>query len=193
MNKPLYLFVGKSASGKTTIATLLETVHGHKQVQSYTTRRPRYYNETGHIFVKEDEFDKLSDLAAFTVYNSKKYGVTYEQLEQCDIYVIDIPGVETLLKNLHGARPIRIIYFDAAVSTRIDRFIDRHTSDMEIVSRLRHDDTTMDWYHELDKLVWHYKNNEQQNIELYKIDANKSINDVLKQVLYYMNENKEME
>ena len=188
----LTLLVGKSASGKTSIANLLEKLYGHKQVWSYATRKPRYYDEPGHIFVTEDEFDKLGELAAFTVYNGKKYGVTYEQLKQCSVYVIDIPGVKTLLENLNGARPICIIYLDAAVSTRIDRFVDRHSSDMEIISRLRHDDTTMDWYHELDKLVWHYKNIEQQDIELHKVDANESIENVLKQVLYYINEN-EME
>ena len=192
MNKPLYLFVGKSASGKTTIASFLEYEHGHKQVESYTTRMPRYYGEIGHMFVSDKEFDMLGELAAFTKYNGHRYGVTYEQLEQCSIYVIDIPGVETLLKNLNGKRPICIIYFDAAVSTRIDRMVDRHASDMEIVSRLHHDDTAMDWYRELDKLVWHYKNIELQDIELHKVDANENIENVLKQVLYYMNEN-EME
>ena len=191
MNK-LTLLVGKSASCKTTIANFLEKLYGHKQVESYTTRRPRYYNEPGHIFVSEDEFDNLGALAAFTVYNGKKYGVTYEQLAQCSVYVIDIPGVKTLLENLNGSRPIRIIYLDAAVSTRIDRFVDRHSSDMEIVSRLRHDDTMEDWYRELDKLVWHYKNIEQHDVELHKINANENIENVLKQVLYYMNEN-EME
>ena len=32
MNNPLYLFVGESASGKTTIADILEQKYGHKQV-----------------------------------------------------------------------------------------------------------------------------------------------------------------
>lgn len=192
MSKPLYLFIGKSASGKTTIATFLENMYGHKQVSSYTTRHPRHSNEQGHVFINDIEFDQLGPLAAFTTYNGHRYGVTYEQLNQCSIYVIDIPGARTLLENLRGARPICIIYFYAAVSTRIDRMIDRNASDMEIVSRLRHDDTTEDWYHELYKLVWHYKNIEQQDIELHKIDANENIENVLKQVLYYMNEN-EME
>lgn len=192
MDKPLYLFVGKSASGKSTIATFLEKMYGHKQVESYTTRKPRCHDESGHIFVTEDEFDKLGELAAFTRYNDKRYGVTYEQLDKCSLYVIDVSGVETLLKNLNGTRPICIIYFDAAVSTRIDRMVDRGASDMEIVSRLRYDDSTNDWYHELNKLVWPYKYIKQHDVELYKIDANENIENVLKQILYYMNNN-EME
>ena len=56
MRKPLFLFVGRSSSGKTTIANILEERYGYKQVQSYTTRPPRYEGEVGHIFVNENEF-----------------------------------------------------------------------------------------------------------------------------------------
>ena len=188
MDKPLSLFVGKSASGKTTIATMLESKYGHKQVQSYTTRKPRYDGEYGHIFVSDEEFHNLGDFAAYTFYNGFHYGTTFEQLSQCSIYVIDIPGVKDLLNKLKAQeRPIRVFYFDAAVSTRIDRMIDRDASDMEIVSRLHHDDTTYDWYRDLDKLVWDYKNNKHKDIELYKIDANENIEGVLQQVLSYIN------
>ena len=34
-NMPLYLFVAKSASGKTTIANILEEKHGYKDEQTY--------------------------------------------------------------------------------------------------------------------------------------------------------------
>lgn len=193
MNNKLFLLVGKSASGKSTIATLLEKVHGYKQVESYTTRKPRYFSESGHVFVSEEDFLNLGELAAYTFYNGNKYGVTYEQLEHCTTYVIDIPGVESLLKNLNGSRPLCIIYFDAAVSTRIMRMIERGAGDHEIISRLLTDDTTNDWFRELDKLVWHYKNIEHQDVELYKIDANENIENVLKQVLYYIGKNEETE
>ena len=193
MNDKLYLFCGKSASGKTSIATLLESV-GHKQVESYTTRLPRYVGERGHIFVSEKEFYELGELAAYTYYNGNHYGTTFKQLNECSIYVVDIAGIETLLQKLPSDYlPICIIYFDTAVSVRIDRMIDRGASDMEIVSRLYHDDTTKDWYRELDKLVWHYKNIENKDVELHKVDANENIENVLKQVLYYMNKNDERE
>ena len=74
MNKPLFLFVGKSASGKTTIANLLEEKYLFNQVQSYTTRKPRYEGETGHIFVTEDEFNALEDIVSYTFYNGNQYG-----------------------------------------------------------------------------------------------------------------------
>lgn len=185
----LFLFVGKSASGKTTIANLLEEKHGYKQVESYTTRRPRYDGERGHTFVSEEEFKNLSKLAAYTFYNGCHYGTTFKQLNECSIYVIDPPGVKYLLEKFDSARDIAIIYFDASVSTRIDRMVDRGASDMEIIKRLHHDDTEEDWYRELDRLVWHYKNLESKQVELNKINANENIENVLKQVLYYMNKN----
>lgn len=194
MCNPLYLFVGKSASGKTTIANLLEERYGLKQVSSYTTRSPRYDGEIGHVFISDKEFDELSRLAAYTEYNGYRYGTTFEVLNECSIYVIDPPGAEDLLNNMgEYDRPIYMIYFDAAVSTRIDRMIDRGASDMEIVSRLHHDDTTEDWYRVLNKLEWHYKNIERKEIQLQRINANEDIENVLSQVLYYINENNEVE
>lgn len=157
MNNVLYLLIGKSASGKSTIANILEEKYGLNQVRSYTTRKPRYDGEDGHIFVDTDAFEKLGKLAAYTFYNNNHYGVTYEQLEQCSVYVIDPAGTEALLKNLNGSRPIRIIYFEAAVSVRINRMVERGAGDHEIISRLLNDDTTDDWLRMLDKIVWHYK------------------------------------
>ena len=194
MSDILYLFVGKSASGKTTIANLLEERYGLRQVASYTTRPQRYEGEIGHVFISNEEFDQLGKLAAYTEYNGFRYGTTFEVLDKCSIYVIDPPGVETLLKNMDEyERSICMIYFDAAVSTRIERMVDRGASDMEIVSRLHHDDTTDDWYRKLDKLEWHYKNIEHKEIQLHRINANEDIENVLSQVLYCINENNEVE
>lgn len=185
MNKPLFLFVGKSASGKSTIANLLEQKYGYKQVQSYTTRPPRYDGEPGHIFVTKEEFSNLGELAAYTLYNGNEYGTTFKQLEECDIYVIDVPGVETLLQKNKIKRPICIIYFDTTVRTRINRMVERGASDMEIVSRLYHDEE-YDWEKKLDSLIWHYTKIDNRDVELNLVNANDNKEAVLELVLYYM-------
>ena len=46
-NNCLFLIVGASGSGKTTIANTLEERYGYKQIQSYTTRPKRYETECG--------------------------------------------------------------------------------------------------------------------------------------------------
>ena len=187
-NKPLYLFVGKSSSGKTTIARLLEDQYGHKQVQSYTTRPPRYKGEYGHVFVSDEEFQNLGELAAYTFYNGYHYGTTFQQLDECSIYVIDPPGVEYLLRNISCDKTVKIIYFDAAVSTRIDRMVDRGASDMEIIKRLRHDDTIEDWYDGLRSIVWDHNHLRYPDVDvgLHVVNANENIENVLEQVLLYM-------
>ena len=185
MNNPLFLFVGKSASGKTTIANRLEEKYNHIQVQSYTTRPPRYEGEVGHIFVTDDGFDNLGELVAYTEYNGYRYGTTAKQLNECSIYVIDVPGVETLLERYKANRKIVIIYFDATVHTRIHRMLDRGDSDMMIISRLLQDEE-YDWFKRLDRLVWHYDNILGKNVDMYSVNTNGNVVDVLDMVRFYM-------
>ena len=190
MNNPLFLFVGRSASGKTTMADILEKRYGHKQVYSYVTRLPRYDGEIGHIFVNDEEFDNLGELVAYTEYDGHRYGTTATQLDECSIYVVDIPGVETLLQRYKTDRPITIIYFDSTVFTRINRMLDRGDSDMSIISRLLQDEQ-YDWYNRLDSIVWRYSHLLGKNVELHTINANGNETVILEMVLYYMNRNKE--
>ena len=178
---PLYLFVGKSASGKTTIADLLESKYGLKQVRSYTTRKPRYENEPGHIFVSEQDFESLGDLAAYTFYNGNHYGTTFDQLNECSIYVIDPSGVETLLSKYIG-RPIVILYFNASVYTRINRMLDRGDSDTQIVGRLLQDEKD-DWETWLLNSMLYLDN---EDVTLHSINADAHLDNVVEQVLKYI-------
>ena len=185
MNKPLLLFVGPSGSGKTTIANLLEEKYDYKQVQSYTTRKPRYEGEVGHIFITEEEFDNLGELAAYTLYNGNRYGTTINQVDNSDIYVIDVPGVKTLLDNYKTDRMIYIIYFNTTVHTRINRMLERGDCDNKIVCRLLEDEK-YDWYKEIQEVVLNSDYNIYRYVRIYKVDADESQSDVVNQVLWYL-------
>lgn len=170
MNKPLFLFVGKSASGKTTIANMLEA-DGYTQVSSYTTRAPRYEGEIGHTFISEEEYDKLENIIASTLYNGYRYCTTLEQLQKVDLYVVDIEGVRTLMANYDLLnRPIYIILFEAGVYSRIYRMIDRGDSDMQIVGRLLVDEE-YNWFERLKEVV-------DNKIRIHSVNADMDLNDV---------------
>lgn len=182
MTKPLYLFIGRSASGKTTIANILEEKYGYKSVWSYTTRPQRHDEEVGHIFVDDATFDQLGELAGFVEYNGFRYGTTMQQVDDADTYTIDPIGAEYLL-NKYTDRPICIIYFDASIPTRIYRMVDRGDSDHAIIKRLLQDEA-YDWQNKLESTVWKQVHLENKHIEMFRVDANKRQSDVLAQVLY---------
>lgn len=181
MNDTLYLITGQSGSGKSTIANQLELTYGCKSVQSYTTRPKRYEGEKGHTFITDKELDKLTDIVAYTNYNGFRYCATAQQLDESNLYVIDIPGVEYLLEKYNNKeRPITILYFDTNTKTRVLRMIDRGDSDAKIVSRLLEDGSD-DWYEQLKKIYTKY-NKIYNNLNIYEINANKNTQLVLEQV-----------
>lgn len=190
MNKPLLLFVGPSGCGKTTVAQELESKNDFKTIQSYTTRHPRYDGETGHVFISEEEFDSLENIVAYTYYSGNKYCTTKEQLDEAMTYVVDIPGVETLLKNYNAERPIFVFYFDTTVTTRIDRMLDRGDSDTAIIGRLRNDEE-YNWFDRLDSIIWSHNYKYHAEVVLRKINANKTMNEVIAQILYYAERHEE--
>ena len=185
MNNTLYLFVGKSASGKTSVANFLEQKHGLKQIQSYTTRPPRYEGEVGHIFLNDEQFDNLGELVAYTEYNGFRYGTTAEQLDQCQIYVVDVPGVKTLLERYNTNRKIVILYFSTNVCTRINRMKNRGDNDTAIIERLLQDEKD-DWRDQLNDLEWMYRTDYNRFVCMHDMYADDNLTSVVTRAERYM-------
>lgn len=135
----IVLLAGPSGSGKSTVAKEMEKKYGMKQVDSYTTRPPRYEGETGHIFVSEEEFDSLKDLCAFTVFNGYRYGVTSDVVDACDIYVIDTYGIEYLKKHYKGNTKIISVALNCSPETAGTRMRTRGDGEDAVNSRLEND------------------------------------------------------
>ena len=125
MGNCIFLIVGCSGSGKTTITEQLEQKYGLKSIQSYTTRKPRYEGETGHIFISDEEFDKLTDMVAYTEFAGNRYCATAEQVEDNDLYIIDPKGVDFFMKAYKGSKTPKIIFISSNLTTRYERMVGR--------------------------------------------------------------------
>jgi guanylate kinase len=108
----LLCLIGRSASGKDTLANKLCERTGLKQIISYTTRGRRENEGDTHIFITNDEYDALEQsgqIAAFTQIGQYKYCCTVDQLYENDIYVIDYDGINHLRElNLPNIRLVTV-------------------------------------------------------------------------------------
>ncbi len=133
---PLLLLVGPLGSGKSTIAHLLEQRNGWKELDSYTTRPKRTPDETGHTFINEEDFCILKDLVAYTEINGFRYGATKRQVEDADMYIIDVLGAEILMRNYHGDRKLVAVSILCDPETMRTRMAQRGDSPEEIKGRV---------------------------------------------------------
>ena len=140
MNNFIVTLIGKSGSGKTTIANKLNKEYDCKVLASYTTRPPRNPDDTDHVYISEEEFDKLTDIVAFTNFNGYRYCATKDQVDNADIYVIDPYGLEQLKENYSGKKRIVSIYLDVPMDVCLDRMRTRGDDEDKCWERLRHDD-----------------------------------------------------
>lgn len=127
----MIFLIGASGSGKSTLAKRLVD-KGYKEVVSYTTRPKRYEDEGGHIFV--DKYD--GNGIAYSKFNGYEYWCTQEQLNTCDVYVVDWNGIDMLRdKGIEGI----VVYIDVSEEERVRRMKLRGDSDEMIESRIEND------------------------------------------------------
>lgn len=143
-NLPVILLIGSSGSGKTTIAEFLNLRNGWTQIESYTTRKPRFDGERGHTFITDEEFDRLTDIVAYTDYNGYRYCATAQQIDDNQLYVVDVPGVETLLQNYKGGKEFVAVNISLSDTVRRERMAERGDSDAKIEERIANDKTDFD-------------------------------------------------
>jgi len=112
--------IGKSGSGKTTLVEILEKF-GHNALPSFTTRPPREPNEKGRTFVSEEEFNKIRDeLVAYTFFDGYEHGATMEQINNHDIYIVDVDGYFNLIESIGRDRMV-VVHIITRDDFRFDR------------------------------------------------------------------------
>ena len=139
MGKCIFCIVGASGSGKTTIANILESRYGLRQIQSYTTRPKRTPDETGHTFITFAEFLQLEDICAYDRYNQYEYCATKEQIEHNDVYVVNPAGVKQLQEQYDGDKKIITIFIKTRLKERYQRMRSRGDSVENALSRVKND------------------------------------------------------
>lgn len=140
MRKTIITIAGRTASGKTSIARKLSEELGLKLLQSYAAREPRpdeaaNLEHSDHIFISNEEYDKLENIVAETTINGVRYCTTMDMLNQSDFYIIDPNGID-YLKTTHP-KDFRIVQFliYAEEDIRRKRFEERGKTQSEFDAR----------------------------------------------------------
>lgn len=139
MSDNIYLLVGESGCGKTTLVEDLARVFGWHAIESYTTRPRRQFESFGHIFVTDQEFDALTDIVAYTEFNGCRYAVTYSQIEENELYIVDPSGVEYFVENYRGRKKPKVVYIKVPEHQCLARMRKRGDSIDAAVRRVLHD------------------------------------------------------
>lgn len=142
-NKVFVLLIGASGVGKTTIADYMERNYGLKQVVSYTNRPKRTEDEIGHIFLGEQNVEKIKEKfpnrVAECEYSGHFYFATQEQVDDCDVYVINPGAVNQFKESYKGDKAIKVVLIEDTPSNRAMHMLQRGDNVGKILQRLDYD------------------------------------------------------
>ena len=145
----IVVLVGKTASGKTTVANELCKHHRYKRIVTYTTRpmRKNEVQDVDYHFISDEQFNEMVENNEFTEYKRYNtahgvwsYGsvVTSEQEHSDDYYVIILTpqGLKDLSKKT--SRYIAF-YLNVDFKTQLERLKKRGDEEQQIIKRLKND------------------------------------------------------
>lgn len=140
----IILLVGRSGSGKSTVADILRHQYGRSILPSYTTRPKRFEQEEGHIFVNNMFYEKVSrsrDIVAYTYFDKNHYWATTQQVNENDIYIIDPDGVAFFRSHYFGPKQVVVVWLDCIWLVALLRMEKQGRSRDEIDRRIANDNT----------------------------------------------------
>ncbi len=172
-NNFLIALCGRSGSGKSSVSQELKDKYDWNSIESYTTRPKCTETEKGHIFISEEEFDRIPENSriAFTKFDGYRYCTTAKQVENAEIYVVDFPGVQELKERYHGNKTIAVVFLDAPRDVLENRMRQRGDLPEKVQKRLENDDRMF----------------QEEGVEIdLRIDARKSIQEIANTIVNYI-------
>jgi guanylate kinase len=167
------VIIGKTTSGKTTVVKKLNSLHGYKQIVTYTTRPIRPGEEQGvtYHYISTTEFqEKIAEgfFAEWKTYDTEfgvwYYGTALEDLEKADdntVIILTPDGYRDVVDKL-STKP-KSIYLYANNATIKKRLQARGDDKNEAERRLEHDNADFKGIeNEVDKIFY---NNEGTDID----------------------------
>lgn len=112
------LIIGRTGAGKDTLANELKK-HGLNVLCSITTRPRRPHEGETHLFVSEEEANKMTDRVAETVIAGYQYFCTRDQYKNSDIYIIDVNGMWDLFTRANDK--VTVVYITTPENLRLQR------------------------------------------------------------------------
>lgn len=132
------ILVGKTCSGKSSLAKMLCERCGYNQLISQTTRPKRNENDNDHTFVNIEDYENAKssgNIVAETEIGGNYYYSTFSQLYDADIYTVNPEAIPTLLSmNLPDIRFV-IIYISCSDEERKNRSKKRGDDKLKYRSR----------------------------------------------------------
>ena len=141
--KTIYLICGRTATGKSSIAKKVCSDLGMTLLKSYATRpmRPGEEIESDHIFIKPEDVETYkNDIAAYTKIGDYEYFTTYERLKNCDLYVIDPDGIQSLLDKCGDMFDFVVVYIRSPKRELMERAQQRGDDAEKFQTRMEAED-----------------------------------------------------
>ena len=138
----IYLLLGPSGAGKTTLSRYLKEL-GIPELISHTTRlmRPGEVQGETYYFVKHEDFAQI-EMVEQTEYNFNLYGTSRAEVERVlssngsALAIMDKHGIEQM-RALYG-KQVKVIYVYVPVKLAVERMRARGDSEDDIADRIRH-------------------------------------------------------
>lgn len=125
--KTLYALVGKTCSGKDTLARKMSVELGLIQAVTFTDRKKRKNEHEGieHYFRKKSTIKQMiknkkiyDNIFSPTKIGKYHYLTTYCEIDMSDIIVVDPKGVYDIIRDKNIKRDIEIIYLNTSMIER---------------------------------------------------------------------------